>query len=137
MKELKINHLAVVVIIVLGQLIPMGWYTAFADQWMKFNGLTKEQIEQNNSPMPFVASIISSIVFAYVLAWIFTRMRVESAKDGAIAGLAMGFAFTHLPNMVNNFFTQRPYELSWLDGGINMIIFVVAGAILGGWRKYK
>lgn len=137
MKELKINHLAVWVIIVLGQVIPMTWYIIFAGQWMKYNGLTREQVEQNSSPMPFVASIVSSIVFGYVLAWIFVRMRVASVKDGAIAGLAMGFAFTHLPNMVNNFFTQRPYELSWIDGGINMIIFVIAGAILGGWRKYK
>jgi hypothetical protein len=46
------------------------------------------------------------------------------------------FCFYLLPTMINNLSSFRPYELSWIDGGCNIVIYAIAGAILGGWRKY-
>ena len=135
MKDLKINHLAVWLIVVLGQVIPMGWYSLFAEPWMKYNDLTMEFIEANESSTPYFASIVSSIIFAYVLAWVFQRMNIASAVDGLLSGLLMGFAFTFLPAMIQNLFSFNPYPLSWIDGGVNLIIWAVAGLILGGWKK--
>ena len=137
MKELKINHLAVVIIVVIGQLIPMGWYGLLAKPWMAYNELTMEYIQANQSTTPYIVSIIQSFITAYALAWIFTKMRIESAISGLIAAVVMGFAFNLLPSMTQNLFSFRPYELTWIDGGVNLIIFAIAGVILGAWRKYK
>ena len=136
MRALKINHLAVWAIVILGQIIPAGWYGMLSEKWMSLNGLTMEMIEENASTTPYIASIVSSIIFAYVLAWVFKEMKVESAVKGLVVGLVMGFAFTHLPHLIQNLFSFRPYALSWIDGGVNLIIWAVAGLLLGGWRKY-
>ncbi|GJM34161.1 MAG: hypothetical protein DHS20C18_31620 [Saprospiraceae bacterium] len=136
MRALKINHLAVFVIVVLGQLIPMGWYGLFAQKWMSLNKLTMDTIEANQSATPYIVSIIASVILAYILAWLFVRMKIESPMDGLVTGLAIGFGFTFMPTMVHNFFSFRPYELTWIDGGANLIIYAVAGLILGSWRKY-
>lgn len=115
----------------------MGWYGAFADTWMDANKLTMDIVEQEASATPYIVSILSSAVFAYVLAWLFKRLRVESAMEGLTLGLIMGFAFTVLPLAVNNAFSLRSSSLIWIDGGMNLLIWAAAGLILGAWRKYE
>lgn len=124
------------VVIVLGQVLPAAWYGAFSDPWMDANNLTMDIVEEEASATPYIFSIISSAIFAYVLAWLFTRLRVESAMQGLTYGLAMGFAFTVLPFAVNNTFSLRPASLIWIDGGVNLLIWAAAGLVLGAWRKY-
>ena len=81
MKELKINHLAVWLIVVLAQVIPMGWYSLFADPWMKYNDLTMDFVQENESTTPYIASIIGSIIMAYTLAWLFKKMNIIKIRD--------------------------------------------------------
>ncbi len=135
MRNLKINTLAIVVITILGQVIPMGWYTLFNQKWMDLNELTAEAAA-NVGPKTYISSIIASAIIATMMALLFRRMRVESLQDGLVTGTGIGFVFTFLPTMINNLFSFRPYELSWIDGGCNIVIYAIAGAILGGWRKY-
>ena len=137
MKTLKINHLAILTIVVLGQVIPAGWYTLFADQWMEFNNLTLEDAEANASATPYISSIITSVFFAYVLAWLFRRMNIESSIDGLKTAILMGIPFSLLNHITLNMFSLRPYGLSWIDSGVELIIWALAGLILGGWRKYE
>lgn len=136
MKELKINHAAVWVIVVLGQVIPALWYMIFAEPWMEYNGLTMEDA-QGAGATPYVVSIVTSIAFGYMLAWVFQRMGVQSVMDGLKTGFIMGFPIAILGTMTVNLFSFRAYELTWIDGGVNLVIWVVAGVILGGWTKSK
>jgi len=137
MKQPTINHLAVWLIVIIGQVVPALWYGLFSESWMSYNDLTMEYIEENQRVVPYIASVISSVIFAYVLAWVYQQMGVDSALSGLLIGLLMGFAFTHLPHLVQNLFSFRPYGLSWIDGGVNLVIWGLAGLILGGWRKYR
>jgi Protein of unknown function (DUF1761) len=135
MRELKINPLAILVIVVLGQLIPMGWYGIFAEPWMKYSGVTQEMAESGGAA-PYITSIVSTLAMALMMAMLFRRLRVESLMDGLLLGAGIGFAFHLLPNMTSNLFSFRPYELSWIDGGYYVVVTALAGAILGAWRKY-
>lgn len=135
MKQLKINHAAVWVIVVLGQIIPAVWYGIFAEPWMEMNNLT-EEMALSGGMSPYIVSIITSIAFAYMLAWVFIRMGVESLMDGLKTGFIMGFPIAILGTMTVNIFSIRPYGLAWIDGGQNLIIWILAGIILGSWRKY-
>ena len=132
----KINHGAVWTIVVIAQLAPAGWYALFQEPWMRYNELSDQFIADNQSTTPFVVSIVSSALFAYVLAWVFRRMQINSALSGFTAAILMGFAFLLLPLMVQNLFSFRPYPLTWIDGGASLVIWAVAGLILGGWSKY-
>lgn len=135
MQNLKINHLAVIVCTVLNMLIPMGWYRAFADQWMSMNNLTEEVIKQNESSSMYISALISGLIASYVLAWLWKRMNIATVQDGLITALVIGFGLVFLTSMVHNMFESRPYGLSWINGGQNLIWILISGAILGGWTK--
>jgi hypothetical protein len=135
MEKQKINHLAVWAVVVLGQVVPALWYGLNAEYWMALNGLTADFIEQNQSMTPYMTSIFSSIAFAYTLAWVFSRMKIRTGSDGLMAGFIMGLAFTHLPGLVQNMFSFRPSALSWVDGGANLLVWIVGGLILGAWTN--
>ncbi|MEL7004096.1 MAG: DUF1761 domain-containing protein [Bacteroidota bacterium] len=137
MKTLKINYLAVVVAAIVSYAISAIWYTVFGEPWMAYNKLTLEFVEANISVTPYIVALVNSFVFAFVMAWILKRMNVKSAIDGLKIGFVMGISFALLLTMTTNFFSYRPYELSWIDGGVNWLIFAVVGLILGAWRKYE
>jgi hypothetical protein len=132
----KINHVAVWVIVVLAQLIPAIWYGIFSTQWLQMNNLT-EEMAMSGGNTPYFVSVISSIAFAYMLAWVFVRMGVSSFIDGLKTGLIIGFPIAIMGTMVVNMFSLRPYALAWIDGGQQLIIWLIAGSLLGGWRKYS
>ena len=39
--------------------------------------------------------------------------------------------------MTINMFAANPLEMALIDGGVNVIVYGVAGLILGSWRKYE
>lgn len=137
MKKLKINYWAIIAIVIMSQLVGMLWYGLFAETWMSMNNLSMEFIVENERSAPYIMAIISSFAFAWVLAWLFKRMNVESAKDGLITALMMGIPFSLFNLMTVYMFSFRPYGLAWIDGGENLVIWGLAGLILGSWRKYE
>jgi len=137
MKKLKINYLAVFVVVLVAQAIQMAWYTIFAQQWMNMNQLTMDDINNNQNITFYMVSIVGSFIMALALAMLYRRMHIESWKDGLAVGALIGFAFTFIPAMVTGFFEFRPMALAWLNGGVNIIVLAIAGLILGAWRKYK
>ncbi|HFA49312.1 MAG TPA: DUF1761 domain-containing protein [Bacteroidetes bacterium] len=138
MKNLTINHGAVWVSVVLAFLLGYLWYgPLFGESWMKMVGLTMADVEANPpGAATWVSNIISSVVPIYVLAWLFTKMNVETALKGALTGLLISFAFNHLGGITGGMFAGSPYGLAWINGGFGMAVMAIAGAILGGWRKY-
>lgn len=139
MKELKINHLAVLVSVVMLFVLGFLWYgPIFGDQWMGMVGLDLDKIEANPPGAGvWVTNVISAVVSMYALAWLFTRLNVQSAMDGAKYALIIGVAFVLLSTMTGNMFAQRPYGLAWITGGNTTVGLVIGGIILGAWRKYK
>ncbi len=135
MEQQKINHLAVVVCTVLSMLVPVIWYSIFADQWMQLNGLSEEFVHEHESTSMYIAALISGLIGSYLLAWLWQRMQIQSAKDGFLAGLAIGFGLLFLTGMIDNLFSHRAYALSWIDGGKSIIWTTVAGTVLGAWIK--
>ncbi len=134
--DLKINHLAVIVCTILSMVIPVAWYSLFADQWMNLNGFSLEFVEENSSPKLYISALLSGLIGSYVLAWLWQKMSISSIVDGVIAALAIGFGLLFLTGMVHNMFEYRPYGLSWINGGGTMLWMVVSGIILATWRKY-
>ncbi len=138
MGNLTINHAAVWVCVILLTGLGFLWYgPLFGDPWMKMVGLDMATIEANPPGAGvWITNLVATVVPVYVIAWLFTKLNVETALRGAGIGLLLGFAFIFLSDMTTNMFSMRPYELAWVTGGFNMVALALTGLILGAWRKY-
>lgn len=139
MKELKINHLAVWVSIVLQFVLGFLWYgPLFGEPWMKMVGLDMDTIMANPAGAgPWITNIISAVVSVYVLAWLFTKLNTDTWVKGLWIGFLVGFSFVLLSTMTSNMFAKAPYGLAWITGGFTTVGLMVAGVVLGAWKKYK
>ncbi|MEO6284951.1 MAG: DUF1761 domain-containing protein [Dyadobacter sp.] len=137
MRKQSVNLWAVLVCVVIGQVIPALWYSAFSEKWMALNGFTMEQIKAGTSPVPYLASIVSSSFMAYTMAWVFTKIPVKSLLAGFLIGLLFGVVFILFEIIVKDMFSMRPLLLSLIDGGVSVLVYAITGAILGVWRKYE
>ena len=136
MTELKINHAAVWVSVVMTFVIGFIWYgPLFGEPWMAMVGITPESAEANSGAGMWVTNVLSSVIQMYVLAWLFTKMSVNSGIQGAMIGIIIAFAFNHMAGMTSGMFSQYPYGLAWVTGGFSMVILGIAGFILGAWSK--
>jgi len=137
MENLKINHLAVWVAIVLLHVLGFLWFSVlFKEQWMSMVGIDLATATPPGAGV-WITNSVATIIPVYVLAWMFTKFDVNSALQGAGLGLLIGFSFVHLSIMTGDMFAGNPYALSWINGGFSMVSLAVAGLILGSWRKYE
>lgn len=137
MRKQSVNLWAVLVCVVIGQVIPALWYSAFSEEWMALNGFTAEQIKSATSPVPYLASIVSSSFVSYTIAWVFTKIPVKSLSIGFCIGLLFGIVFVLFEIIVKDMFSLRLLALSLINGGVSVIVYAISGAILGVWRKYE
>jgi hypothetical protein len=139
MKELKINHLAVLVAVVLQFVLGFLWYgPIFGEPWMGMVGLDMATVEANPPGAgEWITNIFSAVVSMYVLAWLFTKIPVTSLLQGLGVGLLIGFSFVLLSIMTSGMFAKDPYGLAWITGGFTTVGLGVGGAVLGAWKKYK
>ncbi|WP_031525777.1 DUF1761 domain-containing protein [Dyadobacter crusticola] len=136
MRKQSVNLWAVLVCVVIGQIIPPIWYSAFSEKWIALNGFTMDQIKAATSPAPYLASIVSSSFMAYTMAWVFTKIPVKSVWSGFLTGLLFGVVFILFDTIVKDLFSLKPFLLALIDGGVSVCVYAITGAVLGGWRKY-
>jgi hypothetical protein len=137
MRKQSVNLWAVLVCVVIGQIIPALWYNFFSEQWIALNGFNKQQLEAATSPVPYLASIVSTSFMAYSVAWVFTKIPIKSGFTGFLVGLLFGIVFILFETIVKDMFSMRPLELSLIDGGVSVVVYSITGFILGFWRKYE
>lgn len=137
MKDFNINHLAVWASVVALTVLGFLWYEPlFGGPWREMVGLTQAQIDANPPGVGvWITNIIATVIPMYVMAWLYGKLGVNSAVQGAGYGFLIAFAFVFLTRMTSDMFAQNPYGLSWIVGGFNTISLLIGGAIIGGWRK--
>ena len=136
MRKQSVNLWAVLVCVLIGQIVPALWYTAFSDTWMALNGFTADKMN-SESPVPYLVSIVSSSFMAYTMAWIFTKIPIKSLIAGLTTGFVFGAVFVLSETVVKDMFSMRPLLLSLIDGGVSVLVYTITGSVLGVWRKYE
>lgn len=136
---MKINHLAVWILIVLLHIIGFLWYgPLFGDRWMEMVGLTMADAEVGSQNIwIWITNTIATIIPMYLLAWLFVKLEIRSGLKGLGIGFLIAFSFVFLSDMTGDMFAQNPYALSWITGGFSMFSFSLAGFVLGTWTKSK
>ena len=137
MNNLKINHLAVLVCVILFHALGFVWFgPLFGEKWMGYLGLDMAKIEASQPGAGiWIANFIASVAPVYLLAWLFTKLDVTSGIRGAVIAFLITFCFHHLPSMSGNMFAQLPYGLAWITGGFHLVGLTLSGFILGAWTK--
>lgn len=137
MENLKINHAAVWVCVVIMFALGFVWYgPLLGEPWMNYVGLTMEDASSTEGMTGvWISNIISSVLSMYLLAWLLVKLGVNTGIKGAFIGLKIAFIFIFLTIMINNMFAHAPYGLSWIIGGFSIVGFTINGFIFGAWTK--
>lgn len=139
MNNLKINHLAVWICIILMHAFGFLWYgPLFGEKWMAFVGIDQASMQaESGHASIWVLNTIAIIAPIYLLAWLFTKMNVTSGLQGALIAFLITFCIHHLPLMNAHMFAGEPYGLAWITGGYSMAWLTITGFVLGSWTKQK
>lgn len=139
MNNLKTNHAAVWVSVVVITGLGFLWYdTLFGEKWMSLVGLDLATVEANPPGAGvWATNIIGTVIPMYMLAWLFVKLDIDSAFKGAKMGFMISFSFVFLSKMTSDMFAQNPYELSWIEGGFDVVALIIGGIILGAWTKKR
>ncbi len=140
--ERKTNWLAIVVSVVVTMLIGFLWYgVLFQTQWMAGNGITmegdkmfKNGAEIPMSATPMIVNTVAMLIYALVMNWLLGKMNVSTWQTGATIGAGIGLMMV-LGILTGNLFAQNPMSLTLVDGSYSFVLFVLIGAIVGGWQK--
>jgi len=134
MGNLKINWLAVIVATIVAQGIGAGVYGTFTEQWLEFHNLDMDFVKDNETSMPYIVSIVGSLIMYYIMAIVFQKMGVDTLGEGLKWGLLMGLAFGFMAPYTQGHFEYNVYS-GLLDGMNNFLGILVGGLILGAWTK--
>lgn len=116
------------------------WYSPvlFAKSWMRLNGKNRQQLQQEmqsrNMAVLYSAQFIAALVVAYVLAHFIVFLRAHTVWDGVVTGLWVGVGFVLATSFGNYLFENRPLKLFWINSGYTVVVLVLMGAVLAGWR---
>ncbi len=131
-----VHYLAVlvsgVVIFAMGAL----WYSPalFAKQWVALTAINAEEMKKGGTPVPYAMVFLCGLLVSYTMAVIlnhFPNLTLIRAIEVAVlcwAGFAGATSFS------TAIFSMKPKALWMIDSGFNLASFVVAAAILAGWR---
>jgi Protein of unknown function (DUF1761) len=134
----KINHLAVWILVIVHQLVRLGWDSAFSEVWLNLNAKTKTDIEPTHSFMPYLIAIVASIFVNYALAWLISRLNATSAVAGLKIAIVCWFAFLLVEfATVSAFsaFETNPWPLVFINMGRPFLAWSLSGLVLGVWQK--
>jgi fatty acid desaturase len=136
----RINHLAVWILVVVDQLIGGLWYhILFGNRWLAYHGKIMTDIDQDKAGVaPFVVSIAAAIAINYTIAWLIGRLSATNAVSGLKIALICWFAFLLMPYATIEAFSafgRNPVEIVLINMGHNLVLFALAGVVLGAWRR--
>ncbi|CAM2065286.1 DUF1761 domain-containing protein [Sulfidibacter corallicola] len=136
METLAINHAAVWVLVVVHQLVPPLWYSnlLFAKPWMKLQGLKAEDFSSTN-PVIYLVPLGMAVLTCYATAWLFRELSIDSAAKGAMMGALFALAFVFADVVSKDMFSLRPLQLTLINQGLNLVLLVITGAVLGAWTR--
>ena len=138
------NWLAVITSVIAGGALGYVLYgLLFLDIWAAGNSITINLaanemtkngviIKPNDYAMLFNA--LSTFIYALLMNWLLIKTNMCNLKGGLTIGLVIG-SIMFIGIITGNLFAENPISLSLLDGGCSLLLWLIIGAIMGGWRK--
>jgi hypothetical protein len=106
------------------------WYgPLFGDQWMAATGMTEERARESNLPMIFGGTLVLEVIAGIGLSAILGAD--VAPAQGALQGLWVGLLIAVPVLLVQALYERKTMTLWALNGGYNVIGFVLMGLVLG------
>lgn len=136
MNNQKINHLAIWVLAILVQPLPMIWYDniLFGIRWRELNNLTEADFADFH-PANFTWAIVSAVVLGYILAYLYRKMNITKAVDALKIAALLWFGLLFLELGTQNAFTLRALELTLLDTIVVLFKYEIMAIGIVLWKK--
>ncbi|MGI9350477.1 MAG: DUF1761 domain-containing protein [Rhizobiaceae bacterium] len=129
MAFLEVNFIAIILAAIAGMITGAVWYGVFAKQWMNAVGLAESDIEQK--PSLYIVAVIAQIIIAYILARLLGHFDNVGLTTGIAAAFFLWLGFCLAPMAVNHRFQNKGWDLTVIDGGFWLVVFLLQGAIIG------
>lgn len=127
----SINYLAVAVASLVSFAVGAVWYgPLFSKPWMAMTGVTEEQAAEANMVKTFGLTFVMMVIMAVFLA---AMIGGEGLVRGAITGLMLAVVFTGFSMAINDLFEMRPFKLTMINAGYNIVVYTLMGTIIGFW----
>src|SRR5947209_12274228 len=127
------NYLAILIAAVAAFAWGAAYYMTLSKQWLAAVGMTKAQLGEKRSPVPFILTFVALIVMAWVLAGTLGHLGPGQVtlKNGIVSALFLWLGFVVTTVFVNNAYPGRKYSLSVIDSIHWLGVLVIQGAIIG------
>jgi len=130
-----VNLLPVLVAGVVAYAIGALWYSPvlFGNKWMALMGLKKESMPKEGMGKSYAAGFVATLVMSYVLALFILATEMAGWTGGAFVGFWVWLGFVATVTFGSILWENKPFSLFALNNGHYLVVFMVMGAILGGW----
>ncbi len=131
MPTAEINYIAVLLAALVFMGVGSAWYSlgVLGKNWMREVGLKESDLKQGPGT-GYALALMASLVQAYVLAHFVYYVAAETALEGAVTGLWIGFGFVAMAIGLNYVFAKRSMLLWMIDAGYFVVTLMIAGAVL-------
>ncbi len=129
-------HFPAVLVAALSTFVLGGlWYSPFlfGRGWMRANGFTERQLQGFSKLRAFGGSFVLALVMSANLA-LFLADRKTTVVWGMTVGALAGVGWVACVIAVIGLFENRSWAYIAINGGYQIVSFVLMGAILGAWR---
>ena len=136
--NIRVNHLAVWILIVVYFLIGWGWYAIFGETWLNLHAKEATDIERTHNVGAYVLAFVASIVVNYALAILIHRHNIRTGLGGLKIALACWFAFVFMEYATTSVFSAfetNPWPLICIDMGRPLLGFAISGFVLGYFHR--
>ncbi len=134
--NLEYFNIAAVVVAAFSTFVIGGlWYSPllFGRAWMHENKFTDADVARNSKLRAFGGAAALSLVMSANLACFLADAKT-TLMWGATAGALAGVGWAAAAIAVVALFEQKSWTYIAINGGYQIVSFIVMGAILGGWR---
>jgi hypothetical protein len=110
------------------------WYSKllFGDTWLKELKINTEEYGKPNMPKIFGGSFVLLFIGNALLAAHLGNN--ADASSGLVAGLVISIAWISTAIGTNYLFARKSLKLFIIDSGYFVVLFSIAGLILGAWQ---
>ncbi len=128
----SVNYWAVLVAAIASFPVGFAWFArgTLGLPWARMAGVPEENLG-NPNPIVFVGVFIGSFVAAHLIAALMGVLAITSAGGGALLGMILGIAIRLPSHLLHDGFEGRPFGLTLINGGHDIVQLSVIGLVLG------
>jgi len=134
MREIAINWLALVVVVLVRMALGAAWFSPplFVKPWLAASGMSEAQMKAG-MPKALTFDLVGTIVMAFVLVHAVKYAGAQGIAQGAAVGFLNWLGFVAVTTLSATLHEHRPFKLWLISNGYQLVALLIMGAILAAW----